>query len=96
MPVYLYKVEEERLEVQHPMADDPRTWGELCQVAGLEVGQRAPEVAVERLIVPVAGRVSNFSGDLKNSGFRRLERRDKGVYEDVTASNKGERFIDAN
>ena len=43
----------------------------------------------------VAGKVNQFTSDLKNSGLQRLERRDKGVYENVTAP-KSERFIDVN
>lgn len=94
MPVYVYRVAGEKMEVSHKMSHDPQTWGELCEVAGLEVGERDPKEKVERLIVPVATSVSQFTSDYKNSGFKRLERRDSGVYEEVTAP-KGERVIDS-
>lgn len=95
MPVYVYRVGGEKLEVNHKMAHDPQTWGELCQVSGMDPGQRDPAEKVERLIVPVATSVSQFTADYKNSGFKRLERRDSGVYEETTAP-KGERIIDSN
>lgn len=95
MPTYLYRVGEERLEVTHKMKEEPKTWGELCQVGGLDPGQRDPSEQVERLIVPVATQVSQFNSDIKASGFRRLERRDNGVYEETTAP-KGERIVDTN
>ncbi len=95
MPVYVYRVQGRKLEATHRMSDDPRTWGQLCAVANLPLGEVPPEEPVERLIVPVAGKVNQFTSDLKNSGLQRLERRDKGVYENVTAP-KSERFIDVN
>ena len=97
MPTYLYQVGEERLEVVHKMSQEPKTWGELCQAGGLPLGQRDPASRVERLIVPVATSISQFTSDIKNSGFQRLERRDSGVYEDVTAPKGGAgRIIDSN
>ena len=95
MPTYVYRVGQDRLEVTHKMKEEPQTWGELCAVGGLELGERDPQEKVERLIVPVATQVSQFTSDIKNTGFRRLERRDSGVYEDVTAP-KGERMVDSN
>ncbi len=97
MPTYVYQVGDERLEVAHRMSEEPKTWGDLCSVGGLPVGDRhAPELPVERLIVPVATRVAQFTSDLKNGGFRRLERRDSGVYEDVTAPKGADRILDSN
>lgn len=93
MPTYLYRVGDDRIEVTHPMKEDPQTWGDLCRVSGLAPGERDPQEKVERLIVPVASQINQFTSDYKNSGFRRLEKRSGGVYEDVTAP-KGERIID--
>ena len=94
MPVYVYRVAGEKLEVSHKMSHDPQTWGELCEVSGLDPGDRDPQEKVERLIVPVGISVAQFTSDYKNSGFKRLERRDNGVYEETTAP-KGERVIDS-
>ena len=35
-------------------------------------------------------------GRLKDLGFKKLVRRDKGVYENVTATDKESRYFDAN
>lgn len=98
MPVYLYRVvgDDQRFEVNHSMSEEPQTWEDLCNLSDLEANSYDPKSRVERLIVPVAARVSHFTSDLKNGGFRRLERRDSGVYEDVTAPKGPERFLDAN
>lgn len=96
MPTYVYRVGEERLEVTHPMKEDPKNWGELCRAGGLAAGQRDPQTPVERLIVPVATHVGQFRSDYKNSGFQRLEKRDNGVYENVTAPKGEGRIVDIN
>lgn len=98
MPVYTYRVvgDDRRFEINHSMSEEPQTWGDLCNLSDLEVSRYDSTSRVERLIVPVAARVSQFTSDLKNGGFRRLERRDSGVYEDVTAPKGPERFLDAN
>ena len=80
MPVYVYRVAGEKMEVSHKMSHDPQTWGELCEAAGMDLGERDPGEKVERLIVPVGISVAQFTSDYKNSGFKRLERRDSGVY----------------
>ena len=36
------------------------------------------------------------AAELKNLGFKKLVRRDKGVYENVTATDKESRYFDAN
>ena len=36
------------------------------------------------------------SGELKNMGFTKLVRRDKGVYENVTAQHGEKKIVDAN
>ena len=74
------------------MSQSPKTLGELCEITGLELSGRDPQLKVERLIQPVSVSVGTFKADLKNKGFKRLERRDTGVYEDVTAP-KGERIV---
>jgi hypothetical protein len=97
MPTYLYRVGEERLEVMHSMKADPQTWGELRAVAELPSRDYADHQPVERLIVPVAAKVSEFTADFRNKGLQRLEKRDKGVYENVTAPKGSiERILDSN
>ena len=97
MPTYLYRVGEERLEVIHSMKADPTTWGELKALVSLPERDYSDDLPVERLIVPVAARVSEFTADYKNKGFARLEKREHGVYENVTApKGSDDRFVNAN
>jgi len=51
MPTYDYYCEAngQTLEVRHKMSEDIRTWGELCQLAGREVGNTAANSPVKRL-----------------------------------------------
>lgn len=50
---------------------------------------------VKRLISLVSVSMPKGSSDLKNMGFTKLVRRDKGVYENVTATGKESRIWDA-
>lgn len=52
MPIYEYRcaANERTVEVRHGMAEELRTWGELCERAGLEPGDVRPSEPVERLL----------------------------------------------
>ena len=50
---------------------------------------------VKRLISRVSVSVPKGESDLKSMGFTKLVRRDKGVYENVTATGKESRIWDA-
>lgn len=61
------------LEVQHSMRDAIRTWGELCERTGIDVGNTPAETPVERLIsgglhASVAGGTSPSSSLLPMAG----------------------------
>ena len=51
MPTYDYRCETNGrvLEVSHRMSVTLNTWGELCQQAGVEVGDTPAEAPVQRL-----------------------------------------------
>ncbi len=51
MPTYDYRCEAngEVLEVRHGMNELLRTWGELCERAGVDPGNTPPESPVQRL-----------------------------------------------
>ncbi|MBS98968.1 MAG: zinc ribbon domain-containing protein [Oceanospirillaceae bacterium] len=51
MPTYDYRCGENGrvVEVSHAMSERIDTWGELCEQAGLEVGETSPQAKVERL-----------------------------------------------
>jgi hypothetical protein len=51
---------------------------------------------VHRLICPPLGiRTPRSNSDLRSLGFTKLVRRDKGIYENVTASNGESRIVEA-
>ncbi|BCX89697.1 hypothetical protein MIN45_P2070 [Methylomarinovum tepidoasis] len=65
MPTYDYlcKTNGKVVEVRHPMDKTVRTWGELCQLAGIDPGDTPADAPVERLIT--GGHVVS-SASLKN------------------------------
>ncbi len=52
MPTYDYRCEDngQVYEVRHPMSLTIANWGELCQVAGIDPGDVAPQASVTRLL----------------------------------------------
>ena len=52
MPTYEYRCEANGrlVEVSHKMAEKVRTWGELCERAGIAPGRTSPKAKVEKLI----------------------------------------------
>ena len=40
MPTYDYRCNENAkiVEVKHPMSNEVKTWGELCELAGIDIG----------------------------------------------------------
>lgn len=78
MPTYDYRCDKnsQTVSVQHGMKESLRTWGELCQRAGLDVGSTPADASVERVIsggialpiasptpiLPMAGCCGNPSG----------------------------------
>lgn len=65
MPTYDYKLHatDQVVEVQHRMSESAKTWGELCAISQLPLGDIDPESPVEKLLS-----ASNVvrSGALKN------------------------------
>ncbi len=52
MPTYDYRCEKngQVVEVQHKMSEKLTTWGEVCEKAGIALGDTAADVPVVRLI----------------------------------------------
>ncbi|WNO07970.1 zinc ribbon domain-containing protein [Teredinibacter sp. KSP-S5-2] len=52
MPTYDYRCEADQkvYEVKHSISQQLHTWGELCDLAGLALGDIGPETKVTRLI----------------------------------------------
>ena len=95
MPVYEYHCEANGLsaEVVHGMTENIATWGELCARVGADPGDTPSDSPVERLLF--APGISTPAGNtkLKEMGFTKLVRRDKGVYENVTSSGDESRYM---
>ena len=89
MPVYEYEHAQKAcdlgkvFEVEHPVTDNPLTACPKC--AG----------KVTRLISSVFVNTPTGDSQLKNMGFTKLVRRDKGVYENVTATGNESRYMEA-
>lgn len=96
MPVYEYYCEENDLtvEVVHPMSVKLHTWGEVCYVSQISMGDTDP-LAKVRLIFKTAPAVAvpTSNSELKNLGFTKLVKRDNGVYENVTAVDGEKRYM---
>ena len=96
MPRYDYFCEENQrtVEVVHPMAMKLQTWGEVCELADLDLGDVSADAPVSRVITtaPMANTPVGNSG-LKNLGFTKLVKRDSGVYENVTRTGTEERYM---
>ncbi len=97
MPVYAYHcaINDTLVEVSHSMREDLKTWGEVCARADIDPGETPLEAPVERQLY--AALLNTPAGDakLKELGFTKLVRRDKGVYENVTAGHGENKIMDA-
>jgi hypothetical protein len=97
MPIYEYycPANDRQVEVLHPMSDRLTTWGQLCAAADLPLGETPADSPIERLLFPVGLNTPKTDSELKNLGFTKLVKRDTGVYENVTATNKESRYMKA-
>lgn len=98
MPVYEYHCEENNtsVEVEHSYHERLQTWGEVCQMTGIPIGETPTDAPVERLLYSPTLRTPTSDSKLKELGFTKLVRRDKGVYENVTKSGTEKRYMNAN
>jgi len=91
MPFYRYEHETQECSLGHEFE-----WMQSIKADRLT---QCPECggAVQRLVPRSVSVVSaKSSGELKNLGFTKLVRRDKGVYENVTANHGEKKIVDAN
>jgi len=97
MPIYVYHCPENQqtIEVLHSMHQTISTWGELCQLAACDLGTTSLDAPVKRLIAAPRLSVPKSDSDYKSMGFKKLVRREQGVYENVTASDGEARIIRA-
>jgi len=96
MPQYTYFCETngKTVEANHPLGVTLQTWGELCYVSRQPLGDTDPLSPVRRVIRHPPGiTVPVFNSELKNAGFTKLVKREKGVYENVTAIDGEKRYM---
>lgn len=89
MPIYDYLCpsNNRKIEVMHSINREVKTWGEVCQLAGCEVGDTPEDAPVRRLLGSPMLSIPTSNADYRNAGFTKLVKRDKGVYENVTAQD---------
>lgn len=82
------------IEVVHPLREKLQSWGQVCERSGHGLGGVPASTPVRRIITtaPMANTPVGNSG-LKNLGFTKLVKRDKGVYENVTRSGTEKRYM---
>jgi hypothetical protein len=98
MPVYTYYCEAngKTVEVNHTMQAKLKTWGEVCFVGQIPMGDTDPLVPVERVMKSAPGMaVTTSNSELRNAGFTKLVKRDTGIYENVTATDGEKRYMKA-
>ena len=95
MPSYEYECEEngQIVEVRHKMSFVIRNWGELCFAAQIPMGDTDFDAPVRKRLKPPAISIPLANSKLKNEGFTKLVKRDKGVYENVTATDDESRYM---
>ena len=95
MPGYCYFCESNQkvVVVHHDMNTVLKTWGEVCYTNQISLGETDPAEPVRKLITPPNIITSNSNSELKSLGFTKLVKRDKGVYENVTALDHEPRFM---
>jgi len=89
MPTYDYfcPSNNQKVEVMHSIHDKLETWGELCQLAQIDRGDTPADAPVRRMVGVPRLMVPASNNDYKNAGFTKLVKRDRGVYENVTAKD---------
>ena len=97
MPNYDYHCDEngQTVEVYHDINTKLKTWGEVCYVAQIPMGDTDVSTPVRLVIRPVAISVPIGNSKLKEHGFTKLVKRDDGVYENMTATGDEKKYMKA-
>jgi len=98
MPFFDYycPLNKRTVEVRHEISRKCHSWGEVCQLAGIDLGDTPPESPVERLISAPEVSTPMSNSKLKELGFSKLVKKDKGVYENQTAEGKESKLVKMN
>ena len=98
MPVYEYRCDENgrTVDVLHAMDVELTTWFEVCYVAQIPIGDTDPMAPVRRILTRAPGvTVTHGNAELREQGFKKLVKREDGVYENVTATGSEQRVYRA-
>ena len=98
MPFYDYfcPKNKQTIEVKHEISIKLKTWGELCELSKTDPGITPLNSPVERLISAPEVSTPTTNSKLKELGFTKLVKRDQGVYENVTSTNKENKIVKTN
>jgi hypothetical protein len=90
---YLCKANSQVVEVTHSISEKMKNWGEVCELASLDLGDVSADEPVEKIILtaPMANTPIGDAG-IKDLGFTKLVKRDDGVYENVTRTGTESRY----
>lgn len=81
------------VEVLHGIEEKVETWDRLCELARLELGGTPASAPVKKLLSAPSLAFPKSNSELKNMGFTKLVKREKGVYENVTANGNENRYL---
>ncbi len=97
MPNYDYfcKKNGKTVEVSHDVNTKLKTWGEVCFVGQISLGDTDVLAPVRLVINPPSINIPTSNSELKEVGFTKLVKRDDGVYENVTATDGEKRYMKA-
>lgn len=97
MPTYSYRCDanDREVEVLHGIRETIQTWAGLCALAGIDPGDTPAETPVRRLVSAPNLSFPKTNSELKNMGFTKLVRKEKGVYENVTRDQSESRYVRA-
>ena len=98
MPFYDYycSANGKTIEVKHEISKKISTWKELCELANLELGETPVNSKVDRLISAPQIQSTPGNSRLKELGFTKLVKKEKGVYENVTATGHEKKIVKLN
>lgn len=93
---YYCAANKKTVEVKHSINERLKTWGEVCKLAGIDLGDVAADSPVDRIISAPEVTTPTSDSTLREKGFTKLVKKDQGVYEDVTQKDKNKRIVKTN
>ncbi len=98
MPYYDYKAVnfDKIVTVWHPVDTDVEIWGQVCFLAQVPMGSIPYDEPVQKYLSTVQFIKNISNSELREKGFTKLVKRDKGVFENVTATEDESRYMLSN